>query len=134
MVGKADPAVIGDGQDLGLRTGLGLDRKIGHVAPVDLGQFAIGHGDGAFVQDEEVLGINRLAVPREDAVGRQAARAAGRVLDRLRDGEEIILVDRDLTLEGQARRAIPGQRHRRPAVERVIGLRPAHGIEQVHDL
>ncbi len=62
MIGEADPAAFCDLCNLGRAAPLGVDFEIGHVGVIDLAQFAIGHADHAFMQDEEVLQLFGFAV------------------------------------------------------------------------
>jgi hypothetical protein len=101
MVGKADPAIFGDVDHFRRRPFARIDVKIGDVVVVDLTEFTIGLAHHAFMQDEKTLEVLRLAVARDHAIGRKALGAGGRVLNRLGDGEHVVLVDRDDAAEGQ---------------------------------
>ena len=109
--------------------------------------------------DEEILQIVGQAVARDDAVGPELHRSIGIVLNRLRDRKHVIFIDADLAPEGQASAIVPNKRdgrvgrqgvaafnlpigvrarhvlqaqiaRRRPAIKRVIGLRPARGGQE----
>ena len=87
------------------------------------------------MQDEEVLEVLRLAVAGDDAVGGRGNRRVRGVLDRLGDGEHVVLVHRDLAAEGQARGTLPFQRDGAVCGERVAfgdvpgGVGAGHGVE-----
>ena len=154
LVGEADPAVGGNLDRAG-RHALALgDVEIGQVLVFQLLERAVGLAHDAFVQDVEILGIG-LAMARHHAVGRDAHRRAGSILDGLGDAEHVAVIDGDLAAKDQTRAIVPadgdrlagGQRgagvdlpqgagirdqarihalRRRPAIDRVIGFR---GIE-----
>ena len=63
----------------------------------------------AFVEDEEAVRSVGLAVARDDAVGRQSASWPLVFSTGLLDGEQIVVVDGDLSAEDQAGRAVPAQ-------------------------
>ena len=56
MLGKADPTVLPDLCDLRARALPLGEGKIRHVAPVRFGEFAVRHGDDAFVQAFGIIG------------------------------------------------------------------------------
>ncbi len=115
------------------------------------------------MQHEEVLKIGRLAVARDDAIGGHAHLARPGILDRLRDGEHVVLVDLHRAREDQALAIVPPQsdglagRKRAargegpfgvragnifvsqiaaggPAVEGVVGTLLPHRAEQTHEV
>jgi hypothetical protein len=162
LVGEADPAAFLDLHDLGLRA-FALDEvQIGDIVVADFVELTIDLPDHALVQDEEVLKIVGQAVARDDPVGGEANLGVGGVFDLLRDAEHELVVHRDGAAEDQPVAIVPDQRdgaadaerlpafqlpgrvraghlfeveltRRGPAVERVIGFRPAGGREEAHD-
>jgi hypothetical protein len=113
VVGDPDPAIGRDLGDLGACALALHEGEIGGILVGDLGELPVGHLDDALVEDEEALEVVGDTVPGDEAVGREADGVAAAVLDRLGDGEEIVLVDRDLAAEGEARAVVPFERHRR---------------------
>ena len=82
------------------------------------------------MQDVEAERLGR-APAADQAVGLQRDRRGGGALDPLGDGQQIVVVDRELAHETQARAVVPAQR------DRVIGpqlaaVRLPHGIRTRH--
>ena len=132
MVGEPDPAVAGDLRDLGAGAFAVVVVEIGHVGIAGLGQFAIGHGDHALVENEEVLEVRRLAVARQDAVGRQRRCLRAGVLDALGDREHEVLVDRDLAPEHQPGAVVPHQGDRAVGGQDIAAFQPPLGVGAGH--
>ena len=128
MIGEADPAISGDLRDLGARAFAIIEGEVRHVTVIGFGQRAVGHGDQAFVQNEEILQALRLSVAGKDPVWGHAGAVCAGILDALRDGEHEIRVDRDLAPEGEALAVFPHQGHRRFRAERIAALLLPHGV------
>jgi hypothetical protein len=163
VIGKAEPAAIGDLFDLRGRALTRVEIEFLEILVAQFHERAIEHADHPLVEDEEILEIGRAAVAGDDAIGREADRGRALVLDRLAHGEHVIGVDADFAAENQSRAIVPNQRDgalRRqrsavldrpervgtgdligretragsPAVQRVIGRDRTDGIEQVNGI
>src|SRR5690606_32349026 len=68
--------------------------------------------DGALVRDHFAT-LVRDALTLDARIRRNGDRLGAEVGDRVRDGEQVFVVDRDHTAEAQAAAVVPGQFHRR---------------------
>ncbi len=84
MVGEADPALGHILLHNGLTAPFRVNLCFGDVIPIGFREFAVGDGNCALVQDEEVFQIVRLCVLHNHAVGGQRDRCLAIVGHRLR--------------------------------------------------
>ncbi len=95
-------------------------------------QRAVQHRDQAFA-DRQRRVVLRQAELDDAGIGHDRNRAGALVLDRLRDGEQEVLVDREGALEDEAGAVVPGQRHRMIDRERAaVGLPDRVEGRQLH--
>ena len=110
MIGEADPAVVLNLDDVGAADGgPALAGHLGHVAIVDVVQFAIVAADRAFVNDEKAGQILGFALPRDKAVRGQPDVVFTCVLNGLGHREHKAVIDGYLAQKGQASGALPAQ-------------------------
>ncbi len=107
---RGQPVLVGDAEPAALARQLDV-AVVAQIVVVDLLKLAAEHADRALVQDVEAERRGR-APAADQAVGLQRDRLVAGVLDPLHHGQEVVLVDRDLAQEAQARAIVPAQRDR----------------------
>ncbi len=107
FVGEAEPAA-GGGIDHRAFLHIGIVIFVRRRPPSAVMQRAVEHGERAFMQQIR-RGGRRLADAHDAAKGGERHRLAGAVLDRLGDGEHVIVVDGVTALEAQALAIVPGE-------------------------
>src|SRR5690606_8522830 len=104
LVGEAEPAAAAVDVLLAF---------LGEVAVIELDEVLRAEdADRALVQDEEIRRLRR-AVPGDARIGEERDVAAGLVLDRLADGEQVMLVDGEGAAEDEALAIVVADRDRR---------------------
>src|SRR5690606_14885303 len=98
--GDAEPAALARNGDLAI---------VLEIVIVDLFELAVEDADQAFMKNEEARRLRR-ALARDQPVRVERDGRIAIVGDALRDGEQEVLVDRNLAREDEALAVVPGQR------------------------